>query len=144
MNAAAEIEEIAHVREARGELLALRGTGLEDFFDLGGNAAELFDELDRAFGIESSAKLAQLERKQKKRGELCCESLCRGNADLGARVGVDGSVGFTGYHSSDDVADGHCFRSERDHLALSSERVSGFSGLGMSNPRALRSGIGLR
>ena len=45
-------------------------------------------------------------------------------------MGVDGSVGFTGYHGSDDVADGDCFRAERDHLALSSERVGGFAGLG--------------
>ena len=47
MDAAAEVEEVARVGEAGGELLALCGAGLEHFFDLGGNAAELFDELRR-------------------------------------------------------------------------------------------------
>ncbi len=46
MDAATEVEKIARVGEAGGELLALGRAGLEDFFDLGRNAAELFDEFE--------------------------------------------------------------------------------------------------
>ena len=42
MDAAAEIEEIADVGEVARKLLAGRGTGAEDGFNLGGNAAKLF------------------------------------------------------------------------------------------------------
>ena len=81
----------------------------EDFFDLGGNAAEFFDELNGAFRVEASAELAELEREQEERGELRGEGLGGSDADFGAGVGVDGAVSFAGDHGADDVADGDGF-----------------------------------
>jgi len=46
MYASAEVQEIARVGEAGGKMLALGGAGLENFFDLRGDAAELFDQLN--------------------------------------------------------------------------------------------------
>jgi hypothetical protein len=62
VDAAAEVEEVARGGEAGGELLALGGTGAQDFFDLAGDAAELLDQLDGLGGVDAAAELAELER----------------------------------------------------------------------------------
>src|SRR6516165_9232872 len=47
MNAAPEVKEVAHMGEAVGELLALRGARFENIFDLGGNTTQFLEELYR-------------------------------------------------------------------------------------------------
>ncbi len=61
---------------------------------------------NRALLVQATAELAEFDREQEERGELCGEGFGGGDADLGAGVGVDGAVRFAGDHRSDDVADG--------------------------------------
>src|ERR1700723_534951 len=118
MNAAAEVEKIARRREAGGQLFALRGAGAQYFFDFGGDAAELFNQLNGAGCVDAAAQLAELEREQKQSRQLGGESLGGGDADLRAGMGVDGAMGLARYHGVDHVADGDGLRAEGDHLAL--------------------------
>ena len=116
---------------------------LENFFDLGGNAAEFFDELNGAFFVETSAELAKLEREQEERGELRGEGLGGGDANFGAGVGVDGAVSFARDHGANHVADGDGLRAERDHLALGGESVGSFAGLGNEQAQGVAIGDGV-
>ena len=52
MDAAAEVEKVARRAKLFGQLLALRRASAQHLFNLGGNAAQLFDQLHRLRSIE--------------------------------------------------------------------------------------------
>ena len=71
-----------------------------------------------------------MQREQEERGELGGEGLGAGDADLGAGVGGDGSLGLAGDGGADDVADGDGAGAEGVQLALGGDGVGRLAGLG--------------
>ena len=98
VDAAAEEEEVAGVRELPGER--------DDLLELGGDAGELGDVVEGLGVRDRAADLGEVEREGEEGGELGGEGLGGGDADLGAGVGGDGALREAGDGGADDVADG--------------------------------------
>ena len=75
VDAAAEEEEVARRGEGAGERGAVVVDRAQDLFELGGDLAELVDEVAGLLVGDGAADLAEFEREQEERGELCGEGL---------------------------------------------------------------------
>ena len=71
-----------------------------------------------------------MQREEEERGELGGEGLGAGDADLGAGVGGDGSLGLAGDGGADDVADGDGAGAEGVEFALGGDGICRLAGLG--------------
>ena len=74
--------------------------------------------------------MRHVEGEEEERGELGGEGLGAGDADLGAGVGGDGSLGLAGDGGTDDVADGDGAGAEGVQLALGGDGICRLAGLG--------------